>query len=233
MTFEENGMRIYDAEVLGVSMSNADVEKLLVGAQREQIQNTLVLAGEKRKLQYIVESEEIKRVASTAQAETARAQMLLQQETAACKLQLDMAIIDANAKAELERINSELESCRARAEISALNLGLQNDADEQRMKIAKLNQEMELLKLKAQTTAIVEKTQAIGPDLISALSTFGERAMVEKVAEAMGPLSILGGGSVVDILKKILEGTTLGNTLTAVNPPALPASKRSASASNS
>lgn len=49
--------------------------------------------------------------------------------------------------------------------------------------------------------AVIDKASAVSPDLIAALSAFGERAMIEKVAQSMAPLSILGGTSAVDVLK--------------------------------
>jgi major vault protein len=51
--------------------------------------------------------------------------------------------------------------------------------------------------------------KAIQPELVSALDAFGERAVIEKVAEAVGPLSILGGKSLADVLTMVLRGTGL------------------------
>ena len=227
MLFTENGMRIYDVEVLGVAMQNPDVEKLLVAAQRDVIQNTLVLATERRKLSYIQESEDIKRLVAETNAETRKRSMELQAEEAKRKLELDLTIISSNAKAESERISTEaaaaaartaneLLSERATAEVTAVQLEVQAKADAQRLQVAQQNQVLELQKLEAQVQALVEKAKAVSPDLVAALSAFGERAMVEKVAESMAPLSILGGGSVVDVLKKLLEGTSLAKQLEPV-----------------
>jgi major vault protein len=214
--FVENGMRIYDVEVLGATMQNADVEKLLVNAQREVIQNTLLLAGERRKLSYIQESELVKRQVEEARAETSRATYQLQADNTKLKLQLDLVVIEANAKTEAERMAKELDATNARAKVTAVQLQGQNEAEQQRIAIAAQNQELELKKLEAQVQALVEKAKAVSPDLVAALNSFGERAMIEKVSEAMAPLSILGGGSVVDVMKKLLEGTTLAKQLEPV-----------------
>jgi hypothetical protein len=40
--------------------------------------------------------------------------------------------------------------------------------------------------------------------------------MIEKVAQSMAPLSILGGDSAVDVLKKLLAGTALAKHLEPV-----------------
>jgi len=224
--FAENGMRIYDAEVLNVAMQNADIEKMLVSAQRDVIQSTLTLASERRKLEYVKEAEELKRQVAETNAETRRQTMLLQADDAKRKLELDLTILEANARTEQERLTKEREASEARAsnelarekaqsEVTAVQLEVQAKADEQRLQTATQNQLLELKKLEAQVQAIVEKAKAVSPDLVAALSAFGERAMVEKVAESMAPLSILGGGSVVDVLKKLLEGTNLAKQLDA------------------
>jgi major vault protein len=97
--------------------------------------------------------------------------------------------------------------------VKDIQLESQAKVDSQKLESMKQTQELEVKKLEAQVQALVEKAKAVSPDLIAALSAFGERAMVEKVAQSMAPLSILGGDSVIDVLKKLLEGTSLANQL--------------------
>jgi major vault protein len=226
-TFVENGMRIYDVEILGVQMQNPDVEKMLVNAQRDVIQNTLTLATERRKLTYIQESEDIKRQVAETNAETRKRALEIQAEDAKRKMELDLTILASNSKVEAERLAAEavaattrsqndLASEKAAAEVTAVQLEVQRLADNQRLAVSQANQELELKKLEAQVEGLVEKAKAISPDLVAALEAFGQRAMVEKVAESMAPLSILGGGSVVEVLKKLLEGTSLAKQLEPV-----------------
>lgn len=211
--FEENGMRIYDVEVLGVSMQNADVEKMLINAQREVIQNTLVLATERRKLDYTTETEDLKQKAEVLRADTLRKSLNLQAETAQIKHELDLATIAANAKTEQDRIAAELAAQTARSEISDVQRKVQAANDAAQLERLAKQQELELKKTEAQVQAIVEKAKAISPDFIAALNAFGERAMIEKVSAAMAPMALLGGDSVLDVMKKLLEGTTLGKHL--------------------
>jgi len=227
--FTENGMRIYDVEVLGVEMQNPEVEKMLVSAQREVIQNTLVLAGERRKLVYVKEAEELKRETEVARAETQKATYELQALNAKRKMDLDMTIIQANAQTQMTQALKELEATEARTKISlaqeqatvaASQIQFEQESKEREANLAHdaKAQELKLKEITANVAAVVEKSKAISPDLVAALSSFGERAMVEKVAEAMAPLSILSGGkkSVLEILQELLKGTTLSNQLQSV-----------------
>jgi major vault protein len=72
--------------------------------------------------------------------------------------------------------------------------------------------------IRAEVQALVDKAHAVSPDLVAALQAFSERHMLEKVAASMAPLSIMGGTSVVDVLKKLLEGTALAKQLDTVAP---------------
>lgn len=224
ITFSENGMHIYDVEVLQVAMQNPEIEKMLTQAQRDAIQNTLVLAGERRKLDYIKQSEGIKREVADTNAETRRLNMVLQAEEAQRKMELDLATIAAASKTERERLTVEAEAAKERFaaqlaqqqatdNVSQLQLAQKQREQEVTIENFRQAQELELQKLTAQCEALVKKAEAISPDLIAALSAFSDRSMVEKVASSMAPLSILGGGSVIDVMKKLLEGTTLAKQL--------------------
>jgi len=228
-TFPENGMRIYDAEVLGIEMQNADVEKMLVGQQRSVIQNTLVLAEERRKLEFVKETEELKRQTEIARAETMRATLELQQVNAERKLQLDLSLIANNAKQQGEQLAAEAKANEARAALNMANeqaaaavaaLELEQTAarQEQERDHAAALQALELAKLAAQVQATVDKGKAIEPQFIAALQAFGDKALAEKLAEAMAPLAIIGGGkkSVAEIFNDLLKGTVLGGQLAAL-----------------
>ena len=225
-SFPENGMRIYDVEVLGIDMQNNDVEKLLVAAQRSVIQNTLVLADERRKLSFVTETEDLKRQTELARAETQRATLELQAENAKRKLVLDLTLIANNAKQQSEQLTAEAAANAARAAnnlaneqaaaaVAALELQTTEARQESEREHATALQALELAKLAAQVQATVDKGKAIEPQFIAALQAFGDKALAEKLAEAMAPLAIIGGGKkgVAEIFNELLKGTVLGNQL--------------------
>jgi len=51
------------------------------------------------------------------------------------------------------------------------------------------------------------------PDLITALQAFSDKAVVEKMAESMAPLAILGGKSVAEVLSNLLKGRIVEKVL--------------------
>lgn len=227
--FAENGMRIYDAEVLGIQMQNQDVEKLLVAAQRSVIQNTLVLAEERRKLDFVKETEELKRETASAQAETTRATLELQRVNAQRKLELDLALIANSAKQQSEQLAVEAATTAARATLNLANekaaaevAAVELETAEARQASERTHQAalqaLELAKLTAQTEATKEKATAISPQLVAALEAAGNKEVAMKLAESFNVLGIIGGGkkSVAEIFSELLKGTVLGPQLAAV-----------------
>lgn len=219
--FDENGMRIYDVEVLDVAMLNADVEKMLMVSQRDTIQNTILLASERRRLDFVKETEELKRQTDLAKAETARSAIEIQIENAKRKLDLELTSLTANGKLSSEKLALEKTDAEAKAVIERITLDSKIAERDAAIESEKKAQEVKLSELNANVQAVVEKAKAISPGLIEALGAFGERALVEKVAEAMAPMSIITGGkkSVIEALSEMLRGTSLARQLDSITSP--------------
>lgn len=211
--FAENGMRVYDVEVLGAIMQDRSVAQMLEGAQREAINATLLITAEQRKLEQIIKIEELKRLGEEARTTSELRSMELRNETARAKLGLDLAQLEASARLQTERDAAALAAENARSAVAEIELARANAERGAELTHEEAKQALEIKKLEAQVQAVVEKAKAVSPDLIAALSVFGEREMVQKVAASMAPLGIIGGKSVIDVLKQLLEGTALARQL--------------------
>ncbi|HEY8098613.1 MAG TPA: hypothetical protein VIE65_21315 [Methylobacter sp.] len=208
-SFEENGMRIYDVEVLQVEIQDKDVAKLLTDAQRETLKSTLTLAAESRKLDSLIKTEDIKRKTSDELASTREKETKIALDDSARKQKRDMAVIQAEAQTSIERLIRGLEQEAKQLDVDQARLTREKLASDQSHAFIIQDQELELTKARAETQNAIDKMKAIQPELVSALDAFGERAVIEKVAEAVGPLSILGGKSLADVLTMVLRGTGL------------------------
>lgn len=220
--FPENGMRVYDAEVLAVDLKDPTVQKLLIDSEREAITHTLSIQTAQRNLDFTIAAENIQREKSKTQAETNRIQNGIQQETLKSQLELDIAKLESQAATLIERFNLSKNEEENKTVLNTLMLDRNRKTEEQRVFFESETQRLRLEAAQAEVRAVVEKAGAISPDLIAALSAFGERALVEKVAEAMAPMAILGGGkkSVLEIAQELLKGTPLAKHLAAVALPA-------------
>lgn len=211
--FEENGMHIYDVEVLGVDLDNKEIAQDIANSQKEVIKHALTLAGSKRALEFTKESESIKQQMSEATTETIRKQMQLKQTELTAKLELDIATLAANSKTAEQRAVQALAEEEARVGVSKVTLAATKEQTEQEIALEakKLAQKKEWLQ--AEVQAIVDKAKAIDPNLTAALNAFGERALIEKVSEAMAPLAMIKQTGVMEVLGELLKGTALGKHL--------------------
>jgi len=207
--FQENGMQVYDVEVLMVKLVDSDIEALIAKSQRAIIQTTIAIANQRRTLEAGKEEEAIKQQMAEVRAETNKRILELETEEAGLKQATELAKINAQSATIEAKLAKELEAQTARNLVSdearkADKAQADFDAEQ-----TQRTQNLKIAMIQAEIKAIVDKSGAITPDLIAALQAFGDKELVLKAAEAMAPLAILGGASIGDILSKLLSVTKL------------------------
>jgi major vault protein len=217
-SFPENGMRIYDVEVLDVKIGDEMIAEHLVEAQHSVVQSTLALAAEQRRLSYTRETEAINQQVAEVQSQTRQRSLSLKTDEVGQALRLRLAEIAAEMESRQQRQAGELREQEAQGAIHAAALARSKQERELELALAGQALEQRLRELSAEVAAVSEKSRAVSPDLIAALQAFGDRALAEKMAESMAPLAILGGESVAAVLSRLLQGTPLARLLSA--PPA-------------
>lgn len=209
LLFKENGAYIYDVEVLGLEIGDREISSLLAVAQRQTIQDTLRLSQSQRQLIMSEEQEKINQKLEEIRANTA-----LQ------KIQLQQRVLSESTILQLAELQSETEKYKGKQESEAEKQKIVDIANKSELERSRLGYEQELSKLKEQlalklqeldadTKNLAERTQAVTPDLIAAMQRFSDSALVEKMAQSMSPLAILGGNSIADVLNNLLKGTGL------------------------
>lgn len=216
--FEENGMHVYDVEVLAVKLQNPDIEKEIVDSQKNVIRSSLRLAAEKRGLLATIESEDIKRRTATTTAETKTALIGIDEQIRTRQLQLDLMVIEANAKVEAERLARQMENEVVASDVASVGRKRSQADAEAKAAADVLAQQAKVEMMKAEVESLVARAGAISGDMVSALQAFSDKALVEKITEAIAPMSLLGGGSVTEILGKVFSGTSLAKHLLPASP---------------
>lgn len=218
--FTENQMIIYDVEVLEVKMEDPNINKLLIEAQHEAVRQKLEVDESRRRLAMVKQGEELAQEEAAAKAITAQKANELRIEeirrTLALNLEkagADLAGVEKDREVEAARQKSanslqQAQLARSKA-VEEQKLALAKAAEEQRLILAKTEMLQELEQMKAEVDAVVSKAGAISPDLIAALQAFGDAALMEKMADTMAPLAILGGKSVAEVVSQLFAGTPL------------------------
>ncbi|MBF2054574.1 MAG: hypothetical protein IGS03_14105 [Candidatus Sericytochromatia bacterium] len=207
--FEENGMLIYDVEVLDVSLQDPEVEALLLRSQRAVVEQNLHLAAERRRLQQVQAEENIQREIAATQAESQLLAIARQMDQAREEAARQQAQLQQQAAQEQLRLKASLDNQELLAAVHSAELARQRERQQAELALAQAQLEQRLAELQAEVAAVVAKAEAISPDLIAALQAFGDKALAERMAESMAPLAILGGTSVADVLHQLLRGTRL------------------------
>jgi major vault protein len=211
--FTENGMRIYDVEVLDVEIGDAAIEQLLVQAQHAAVQQTLTIGGERRRLELVREKEAIDLEIQQIEASTGQSRADVEKGIIAQKRELELARIASETACATERLAAKRAEQEALDAVNAAELGRRRAQKNLELEAAEKDLTLRLRAVEAEVGAVAEKAKAVSPDLIAALQAFGDRALAERMAESMAPLAILGGESVSDVLARLLKGTKLAKVL--------------------
>ena len=211
--FPENGMRIYDVEVLEVKIGDEEIASLLVDAQHEVVNQTLHVQGERRRLDLVEQTEAVKREVQHTESKTRQLALDLQAEEARKRMSVELA--EAESKAEVTRhsLTTREAEQAALTRLHEAELARRRATVELEQAVAQRALEQRLAELKAEVDAVTSKAQAVSPDLVAALQAFSDRALVERVSQSMAPLAILGGKSVTEVLSQLLKGTALERAL--------------------
>ncbi|MBI2568018.1 MAG: hypothetical protein HYV63_13395 [Candidatus Schekmanbacteria bacterium] len=213
--FAENGMRVYDVEVLDVALTDRTIEGLLVEAQQAAVRQAVDLAGERRTLEYTRESEGFKQEIARLKWQTREQDIALGIDEVQKDLQRRLALVAARCDIVRERHARKLAEQATFDAVHGAELRRERAAQELGIELAKERLGQRLEEIGAEVRATVEKASAVSPDLVAALQAFSDKALAERVAQTMAPLAILGGESVAAVFSRLLEGSPLGGVLAA------------------
>jgi len=211
--FDENGMRVYECEVLNVEISNDTVKRMLTDAQTVSVQNTINLAKSRSNLSFTTENEDIKRKIEGEVHKSFISSSDIKIDSTKRILIENLEKIKSSYKETIENINYSLEKVKLTEGVTTQevsNLKIRSDYD---YKVNQQDQILGLEKLKAENEAEIKKVEAVSKDLIAALQSFGDQIALEKVTQSLAPLALLGGGSIADVVNKLLKGTVLEGIL--------------------
>jgi len=211
--FEENGMHVYDVEVLDVAIQDQKIATLLKSAEQNAVSHWLQLLQEQRKLEVNQQLEEISQKSMQVRAETARVEFELEKIRIAQELEVGLAKVKLAVDKNKAELDADLQKQDALDSISKSKLARVKADEEQQLALEKERLDMTIKDLESRVKAWVSKAGAIQPGLIEAMQGFGDKALLEKISANMAPLAILGGSSISDVVNRLLKGTKLDGLL--------------------
>ena len=213
--FKENGMLVYDVEVLKVDV-DSDIAEMLEEHQREMIEKAMLLNDAEAKIKLIEAIAE----ADQKEAEVAKAKRLHSIETKNiieteefAKAQALEAKKHAAAKAKAD---AELELQVVLNQINDAKLARDKAENDAKVALQRELEAIEEARQKSYAETVKEIMASVSPDLIAALSTKANAELLTEATKNMSPYAIARGASIADTVDVLMRGTSLEGVLTDV-----------------
>jgi major vault protein len=201
-TFDENGMRVYDVEVLSTTIPDNSIATMLANAQKATVTQTLQLASKESELELtkrrtVIETE-ITRLITTQELDALNQQVVINRERALVEEAKVLSDLDLTAK----QLTGQKAHDAIRLETKAAQLAFRTTADTHDMEVMK--QEADLF---------IKKFAVIDPKLVEAIHALSQNGMLTSLAEAIAPLAVMEQQGVGTVLEKLFHGTGFLNRL--------------------
>lgn len=195
-TFEENGMRISDVDVLATNIGDARIGDLLVRNQHSVVEENLRLKNQEIAL------------ANARKLEVIERELLdLRSDTQQKRHEIEMKEFEAQARLRDVELTTEVASQDSLDEISTRKLVRRKAVNDQDIAVKQAETEIEV-------SAHERKMAAVTPDLIAALEANGEHQLATMLAQnlpqADGQLgALLGVSGFENLLSALHEGRSI------------------------
>ena len=211
--FSQNGMRIYDVDVKETIINDKSISELLVDAKHETIRQKLNLEQGRRELETFVEGQDLSRVRQAAEEVTSKEESVLLE--ARIKREESIKLLEAGASNTVKEFELSSEENQQEVLDNILNgeLSRRKLSEGLNTYVAEQNLHLRVRELNAHAKAEIDRINAITPDLIAAMQALGNTELVGKISENFSLMSILGGTSLAEVAQRVLQGTSLEDTI--------------------
>lgn len=215
--FVENGMTVYDLEIVGVNVHDRNISEILAKFQQEHLMDSISLERANAKTKLIAGLQEAERAQAeeVATTEAARLETTRQRNELTDNIEREKKI----AEEALTKLTSAIDAILLEQQQAKLELDrTYMDFDMQR----------EIAGEMAAAEAQKIRMGAVVPSLVEALTAMAQTGQLEAIAEHLAPLSIVQGTSLAGTLENLMEGTPLEgminnlkrlNKLTVISDP--------------
>jgi len=193
--FKENGMTITDVEVLDVTIADPEIGRLLTCQQQEVVTNQIAIDRATQQLEVAI-----------AEAKNEKATLRLRDEIRQLKQEIELVRLADQATV------SEIQAEEALKRLQERDVQVTQEQETENVNhVGELKRRTDLVDLdikqeEAETASVVARFEAANGDLAAAIRQLGDEQLLQKVAEAMGPMRIIGGGTITDALAGLLGG---------------------------
>ena len=209
--FKENGMLVYDVEVLNVAVENS-VAEILEEHQETMVRNALNLSDAEKRVKMEQEIAEYERKEAQIKYETDMKELELKQAVQLEKMANDAAIAEKKRAEDEARTLAEQNMQPILNAIQKAKLDRNKEIDAARIETEARLAEIEKAKQTAYAETVATIMQSISPDLTAALSAKANADIMNGLGNAISPYALAKDGNIADAINTILRGTSLEKT---------------------
>ena len=201
--FEENGMRVYDVEVLGSTIDDQKIDQLLKDVQKKTIENNLNLLKLKQEEEFFLKQELFN-----------RKKIEEKNTTEILDIRKKLIVLEEQGKIEAEGRKNKMSETTGYSEIEAIKLSDKKKKDDIEIIFKKAISEIT-------TEETKKKMESIQPHLIDALISLGGLTQTEIFARNLkeqkgGLAAIFDSSGGLDSMLETAKGTGIDTLITTL-----------------
>ena len=213
--FKENGMLVYDAEVLSIRVEQL-VAKMLNKHQEELISKTLELSDAEARMTVVQKLAEVERKEAELKNANALYQAELEQAVLEDEFNKREAMVEKKRVAEAAKVQAQNDLQEILAKIQTAEIERQKEKNELEIQHKNDLAAIEEAKQKAYADTIKSVMASVSPDLVAALTAKANADMLMSATENMSPYAIAKGESIADTINTLMRGTTLEGVMDGI-----------------
>ena len=206
--FKENGMLVYDTEVLGVGVERG-IAAILERHQTDIITKCLELTDAKKRAEVQKDLAKYEREEMDMRHTNAMHKLELEKKLALEKIAQKEALAEKARAQKQAETQAEADLQKVLDTIQAAKLARDKNEDNARIETEKKLAEIEKAKQEAYANTVKTIMESVSEELVAALTSNANADMLEVVTKAMSPYAMANGESVADVTNKLLRGTSL------------------------
>jgi major vault protein len=209
LSFEGNGFRIDECEVLKLDIKDTRIAQLIDEAQHFVVESNIQMGQAQKSYEDQLRREEM-----------VRGELVAKEETAKFRSDIGIAQIEREMKMETKKSAQSSEAVTQARQLAELQQETKNFIQEaelsRKAREAQVAQTIQQQKdalsqamITAETEAAVKRFEAAGGTFAEAVTMLGNQEVLARVAEASSVQRLIGGKSLPDVFSALFENTSL------------------------
>lgn len=211
--FEENGMRVYELDVLAVDVLDQAISGLMKKLNDEQITNALEMHRTESKFLLTKKVQETERLTASELFETEKVRVGIEAQTISLRQENEQKRAVGELTIERVRLDGQLENQEVRTEVVKLGLEARSVEYAQEKREEEDEFSREIQKIINLCEADVKRSGAIQPQLVQALVGLAHAGILPVIAKEFANLSIVRQQSLGGTFEAMFKGTPLESLL--------------------